>query len=214
MLTWCSVYNPTQPEDTGLGRLFESTRDAIIVAEAESGRIVLWNPAATKIFGYSSSEALALHVNALVPEYLRARHHAGMERYRKTGHGPYIDSGVPLDLPALRKDGEEIRIEMTLNPIGPLEDRATGGPLVLAIIRDVTERKQTEEELRQLSEDLEEQVTERTRQLEAERARFEAVLRQMPSGVVIAEAPSGRILLSNERAEQIRRCPLPESVAF
>src|ERR671932_1412080 len=134
------MYNPTCPEHIGIGRLFESTRDAIIVAEAESGRILLWNPAATKIFGYSSSEALALQVDALVPEHLRARHHAGMERYRKTGQGPYIDSGVPLDLPALRKGGEEIRIEMTLNPIEPLEEyTATGGPLVLAIIRDVTE---------------------------------------------------------------------------
>jgi PAS domain S-box-containing protein len=206
------MYNPTRPEDIGIGRLFESTRDAIIVAEAESGRIVLWNPAATKIFGYSSSEALALQVDALVPEYLRARHHAGMECYRKTGQGPYIDSGVPLDLPALRKGGEEIRIEMTLNPIGPLEDRATGGPLVLAIIRDVTERKQIEEEIRQLSEDLEERVAERTRQLEAERSRFEAVLQQMYAGLVIAEAPSGKILLSNERAQQIRRCPLPQGI--
>src|SRR5919199_3458054 len=212
MLTWCSMYNPTQPEDIGIDRLFESIRDAIIVAEAESGRIVLWNPAATKIFGYSSSEALDLHVDALVPEHLRARHHAGMECYRKTGQGPYIDSGVPLDLPALRKGGEEIRIEMTLNPIGPLEDRATGGPLVLAIIRDVTERKQTEEELRQLSEALEERVAERTQQLEAERSRFEAVLQQMYAGLVIAEAPSGKILLSNDRAQEIRRCPLPQGI--
>jgi PAS domain S-box-containing protein len=204
--------NRAQPEDVGIGRLFESVRDALIVAESGTGRLVLWNPAATKIFRYSSSEALDLRVDALVPECLRARHRAGMERYHKTGHGPYVDSDLPLELPALRKGGEEIRVEMTLSPIGPLEDTATGGPLVLAVIRDVTERKRAEEEIRQLTEDLEKRVAERTKQLEAERARSEAVLRQMPSGVVIAEAPSGRILLSNESAQRIRRCPLPQTL--
>jgi len=59
---------------------------------------------------------------------------------------------------------------------------------------------------------LEERVVERTAELEAERARLEAVLRQMPSGVVVAEAPSGRVVLSNERAGRIRGRPLPAYV--
>ena len=59
---------------------------------------------------------------------------------------------------------------------------------------------------------LENRVAERTAELEAERARLEAVLRQMPSGVTIAEAPSGKILLSNERAQQIRHRSLPQVV--
>ena len=57
---------------------------------------------------------------------------------------------------------------------------------------------------------LEERVAERTGELEVERARLETVLRQMPSGVVIAEAPSGKVLLSNERAERIRGHALPK----
>ena len=59
---------------------------------------------------------------------------------------------------------------------------------------------------------LESRVAERTAELEAERARLETVLRQMPSGVVIAEAPSGKILLSNERAREIRGRDLPPAV--
>jgi PAS domain S-box-containing protein len=47
-----------RPEDLGIGRLFESARDAVIVADAETQQIVHWNPAATNIFGYSLSEAL------------------------------------------------------------------------------------------------------------------------------------------------------------
>ncbi len=198
-----------QPQDLGIGALFESVRDAVIVAETKTGRVVLWNPAATKIFGYSSSEALELRIDALVPERFKAQHEAGISRYNETGHGPYIDSDALLDLPALRKGGEEIRIEMTLSPISHLKNGRTDGRFVLAIVRDVTERKRAEEELRQLSENLERRVAERTAQLETERARLEAVLRQMPSGVAIAEAPSGRLVLANERLRQIWRHPFP-----
>lgn len=155
-----------RPEDLGFGRLFEKVRDAVIVADAETQRIVLWNQAATKMFGYSLSEALELRVEVLVPGPFKDQHRAGMARYAETGHGPYIDSYELLDLPALRKDGEEIRIELSLSPIGPVED-ADGnlGRFVLAIVRDVTERKRTEEKIRRLNESLEEQIAERTAQL-------------------------------------------------
>ena len=63
-----------RPRDLGIGHLFERVRDAIIVADAHTGRIVLWNPAATEIFGYSVSEALEMNVEELVPERLRERH--------------------------------------------------------------------------------------------------------------------------------------------
>jgi PAS domain S-box-containing protein len=106
-----------RPEDLGIGKLFERVRDAVIVADAETQRVVLWNPAATNIFGYTLSEALELRVEALVPEHLKALHRAGMIHYWETGHGYYIDSQWLLDLPALKKGGEEIRIELSLNPI-------------------------------------------------------------------------------------------------
>ncbi len=152
-----------RPEDLGFGRLFERVRDAVIVADAETQRIVLWNQAATKMFGYSLSEALELRVEVLVPDPLKAQHRAGMARYAKTCQGPYIDSHELLDLPALRKDGEEIRVELSLSPIGPVDGADDGlGSFVLAIVREVTERKKAEEEVRRLNETLEEQVAERT----------------------------------------------------
>ena len=135
-----------RPEDLGIGKLFERVRDAVIVADAETQQIVLWNPAATTIFGYSLSEALELRVEALVPDHLKDRHHTGIVRYSETGHGIYIDSQELLDLPALKKGGEEIQIELSLNPIGPSGDAA--GRFVLAIIRDITERKRAEAALR------------------------------------------------------------------
>jgi PAS domain S-box-containing protein len=70
---------PARPQDLGIGGVFESVRDAVFVAEANTGRVVLWNAAATEVFGYSPSEALDLRIEALVPELLEARYPAGLD---------------------------------------------------------------------------------------------------------------------------------------
>jgi diguanylate cyclase (GGDEF)-like protein/PAS domain S-box-containing protein len=139
------------PQDLGIGKLFEAVRDAVVVADTRTGRIVLWNPAASRIFGYSRPEALGLCVEALIPPDLRDRHRTGLARYRRTGTGHYVGSDTPLELPALRKGGEEIRIELSLSAIGPADDEPNGGHYALAIIRDVTERKRLEERLAYLA---------------------------------------------------------------
>ncbi len=126
-----------RPHDVGFGLLFATVRDAVVVAEAGTGRIVLWNPAAEAVFGYTAAEARDMGVDALVPDSLRARHRAGLGRFAATGHGAIIDAHAALELPALRKGGASIRVELTLSP---LDDPGRGGRLVLAIVRDVTER--------------------------------------------------------------------------
>ncbi len=153
-----SDVGPTErlrPKDLGIGNLFERVRDAVVVADAQTQRIVLWNPAATKMFGYAAREALELRVEAIVPDRLKAQHRAGIARYAETGHGPYTGSGEPLELPAVRKDGREIDVELSLSPIGPAETPDGGGRFVLAILRDVTERKRTERSLQAYAKKLE-----------------------------------------------------------
>src|SRR5215831_9451303 len=126
------------PGDFGIGRLFERVRDAVVVADAAaSGRIVLWNPAAEKLFGYSASEVLGLPVEVLIPKRLKPRHRAGLVGYLATGHGALIDEGAVVEVPAVRRSGEEIIVELSLSPI---EDTSVGGRFVLATIRDVSER--------------------------------------------------------------------------
>ena len=141
-----------QLQDLGMVRLLESVRDAVVVVDASSGRIVLWNAAATKIFGYSSSEARHHSWTVIVPERFKAQCEAGMVRYRDTGHGSYIDSHVVLELPAVRKDGEEITIEIALSPISLSHNIENRERLVLAIIRDVTERKEAEKVIKESEE--------------------------------------------------------------
>ncbi|MEW6635417.1 MAG: PAS domain S-box protein [Actinomycetota bacterium] len=192
-----------RPGDLGIGQLFDRVRDAVIVAEAASGRIVLWNPAASRVFGWSASEAVGMSVEELVPERLRERHREGMSRYRETGHGRYIDSEALLDLPALHKDGEEIRIEMSLSPVESAGGSTDGRRYVLAIVRDVTARKEAEEALRRTHEELEARVRERTAELaganaslrEAE-ARFRALVEQLPA-VTYVEAIDARERVTN-----------------
>jgi PAS domain S-box-containing protein len=216
-----------RPEDLGFGRLFEMIRDAVIVADARTQRIVLWNAEAAKMFGYLASEALKMRVEELVPEPLKDAHRVGITRYAKTGHGRYIDSDAPLDLPAVRKNGQEIRVELSLSPIRPVHDEGDGeAQFVLAIIRDVTERKRAEEAVRQLNKDLENRVEERTSQLEATIAELERnqrelrhneeVFRLLVEGVrdyaIFMLGPDGRVVSWNEGAERIQGYEVSEAV--
>ena len=216
-----------RPEDLGFGRLFERIRDAVIVADAKTQRIVLWNPAAAKMFGYSASEAMNMRVEELVPEPLKASHRAGITRYARTGHGQYIDSDAPLDLPAMRKNGKQINVELSLSPIRPVHDADDGeAQFVLAIVREVTERKRAEEAVRQLNKDLENRVEERTSQLEATIAELERnqrelrhneeVFRLLVEGVrdyaIFMLGPDGRVVSWNEGAERIQGYEVSEAV--
>lgn len=136
-----------QPELFGLGRLFWQMTDAVIAAEAGSGAIVLWNPAAAALFGYSAREALALTIDTFVPDRLRAAHRAGRLRYASEKVAPRMAAGEVVRATALQRGGTEIEIELTLNP---LADASVPGDYVLAIVRDISERARRERERERL----------------------------------------------------------------
>lgn len=125
----------------GIGRLFYSIQDSVVVADIETESIVAWNPAAHRMFGYTAEEALRLPLEALVPERLKELHRAGLARYRVSGEGNIIGTNRPVEVPAVRKDGSEFFIELVLSAIS---DDSTNGCYVLATIRDITERRRLE----------------------------------------------------------------------
>jgi diguanylate cyclase (GGDEF)-like protein/PAS domain S-box-containing protein len=175
-----------RPEELGIGELFGRIREAVIVADATTQRIVLWNPAATNIFGYSISEALELDIEKLVPKPLKAQHREGITRYAQTGHGPYIDSRRLLELPALTKSGQQIYVELSLSPIGLVDDTNGGRRFVLAVLRDVTERKLAEEALRHNEE------------------RFRLLVEGVKDYAIFMLDPDGKVASWNEGAHHIK----------
>lgn len=132
-----------KPADFGIGRLFSEMSDGVVVADAASELIVLWNGASAAIFGYPESEAIGLELHSLVPERFRDAHRAGLARYQGTGSGPLVDGRRPVELVGLRKDGSEVPIELTLTSLEGVDER--GHRFALAIVRDITDRRQAED---------------------------------------------------------------------
>lgn len=130
---------PVQLHDLGIGLLFKHIRDAVVVADVETDRIVLWNQVAEQLFGYSAEEAIGQPVTLIMPDRFKPMHLEGMRIYRETGHGRLIDSKRPIEVPGRHRSGDEFDIELSLSPI---PTRLGKHRFVLAIIRDVTQRKQ------------------------------------------------------------------------
>jgi PAS domain S-box-containing protein len=130
-----------EPEDLGIGHLFWAMRDAVVVGDVGTGTIVLWNPAAERLFGWSAAEVVGTLMERIIPERLRAAHHEGLGRYAVEGCGPLIDRETPVDVPALRRDGTEITVELSLTALSHLDATDAGIPrYVVAFVRDATER--------------------------------------------------------------------------
>ncbi len=125
----------------------ETASDAIITMTA-NGLIRSCNPGAERIFGYSAEEATGQPLRMLMPERFRRSHEEGFRRYLKTGEARVVGKG-PIELTGLRKSGEEFPLELSLGEM--CED---DNILFTGIVRDVTERKQAEEELREAEERL------------------------------------------------------------
>ncbi len=134
-----------------------SAFEAIIIIDQDS-RIVFWNKAAEKAFGYSEAEALAMNLTEIMPLRFREPHLSGMRRYLDTGQPRVI--GMLLELSGLRKDGSEFPIELSISSWKTYEGFFFGG-----IIRDITQRRSTENELENARKDLERKVAERTSDL-------------------------------------------------
>ena len=134
-----------------LSQLIDCIGDAVIVADAHE-KIVLWNAAATRIFGYSEEEALGNTLDLIVPERQRQKHNEGYSKSMETGTTRYGTS--LLKVPARHKDGRTLSIAFTVGMLFDEKNQASG---VAAVIRDETERFTEERALKKLLSDLENQ---------------------------------------------------------
>lgn len=118
-----------------------SAQDAIIIMDNE-GDISYWNEAAEKIFGYSSQEALGKDVHSfLAPENYLEAYKKGFQEFKESGTGPVVEK--TLELVAVKKDGTEFPIELSISAV-----KLKGKWNAIGMIRDITKRKQAEEEIR------------------------------------------------------------------
>lgn len=138
--------------------IIESAYDAFICMDTK-GYILEWNKQAEKTFGWSKNEAIGqLLSEKIIPEQYREAHKKGLERFLKTGEGPVLNKRI--EITAQDKEGRIIPVELTIYPIN-LKDRLIFG----SFLHDISERKESEKKLSALYQDLENRVTERTREL-------------------------------------------------
>jgi PAS domain S-box-containing protein len=134
-----------------LESLVRHAGDAII-AVGPNGDIMLWNPAAERIFGFTTEEAFGQSLDLIIPERFRERHWEGFHRVMLSGQTRY--GAEVLRVPAVHKDGRALSIAFTVVLL-PSSDGAPGA--IAAIVRDETRRWNEERELRRRLAELEQQ---------------------------------------------------------
>ncbi|HZP72865.1 MAG TPA: EAL domain-containing protein [Gaiellaceae bacterium] len=146
--------------------VLDSAFDAIVTMD-HAGNVVDFNQSAERMFGYSSEFAVGRSVaDLIVPPSLREAHSKGLARHLETGRAAVL--GHPMVLRALRADGTEVDVELTINRVD-----LPSGPLFTASIRDISERLAVERELRAAEE------------------RYRTLVEQLPLIVYVDEASEG-----------------------
>ncbi|MEQ9186094.1 MAG: PAS domain S-box protein [Cryomorphaceae bacterium] len=157
--------------------LFNTAAEGLLVAN-RSGMIQLANPSACEMFGYAEEEMTQMNVDALLPKHLRTKHKAHRLGYVKNPHERPMGQGY--DLIGVRKDESSFPLEISLNHF---KDHL-GQTYVMALITDVTTRKEQEAEIRLLNEHLEKRVNQRTKELSESQLLYRLIARNFPEGTI------------------------------
>jgi PAS domain S-box-containing protein len=165
----------------------EAAIDCVIVADA-SGRIVEFNPAAERTFGYSREEALGRTMaDLIVPPSLRERHIAAFARFVKTREGSML--GRRVELTGMRADGSEFPVELALSQV------ESEPVLICGALRDLSASKQAEIHLRELAEE-------------------QAALRQVATLVAYESSPERLVAVVVEQVARVFDVPLVRLIRY
>lgn len=171
--------------------ILEAIPDAV-AAVNQQGVIIQVNSQAEAMFGYTRDELIGQRVETLVPERHRGQHNTHREHFHQQPKIRRMGSG--LDLYGRRRDGAEFPVEISLSPV------STGnGSVVLSVIRDISDRKRIEEELRRANEELDRR---KSRELREYQNRL-ALIVDSSQDAIIGKNLDGIITHWNKGAEEI-----------
>ncbi len=171
--------------------ILEAIPDAVAVVN-QQGVIIQVNSQLETLFGYTRDELIGQRIEILVPERQRPHHDQHREEYHQQPKIRRMGSG--LDLYGRRRDGSEFPVEISLSPVA-----AADGLIVLSAIRDITDRKRIEEELRRAHKELDER---KSRELRDSQNRL-ALIVDSTQDAIIGKNLDGTITHWNRGAEDI-----------
>lgn len=137
--------------------LFNHASMGILVAN-DRGMIVMVNPFLLKQFGYNEAELIGQPIEKLIPARFHHRHKEHVHNYNE--HPKSRPMGLGMDLFGIKKSGEEFSVEVSLG-----NHETENGRFVIAFLSDISKRKEAEQALKRLNEQLEERIAERTQSL-------------------------------------------------
>ena len=187
--------------ETRFRQLLDATPDALLIVDGD-GVIITANPRCEEVFGHPPCELLGQPISRLIPS--RFGHHDSMMAEYRSSPTPRAMARGP-GLLALHADGRELPVEVSLSPL-----QVDEGLIVLAAVRDISARRQVEEELERHREHLEELVGERTAELERANVelqlseeRYRTLFEASPHGILVVDPAAMRCRYANPAAARL-----------
>jgi PAS domain S-box-containing protein len=182
-------------DKTAYQAIFQHSSLGIIVSNAQ-GVIEQVNPHANKLFGYSNDELIGQKIEVLIPRKLKHQHESHRNSYNEKPRPRTM--GLGIDLAALKKDGTEFPVEISLAHF-----ETNGAKQIVSFINDITLRKKADEELKKLNSELEEKVEERTKELSQAIMELQHINDNLEKAMVHRKKAEEEALIAFEREKEL-----------